>query len=80
MAPALAGGGAGDAVSEENPYPWWTPSHWCWHVRQPSNPSHRLFWAVGYESQLPDYRIVWLGVVTLWWDYGRGWSRSWNFD
>lgn len=66
-------------MRETNPYPRWRPSHWLWHIRQPSNPQHRMFWALGAERH-PGSRIYWCGVFTIFWMEGWGWAIVWNFD
>lgn len=64
---------------ERNPYKLLTPRWACWFIRQPSNRAHRLFWGWGYEAD-SYYKIIWLGVITLWWHEHLGWDWSWNFD
>lgn len=67
-------------MAEKNPYPLLSIHRMLWHIRQPSNPAHRMFWGVGMESDKGIYSIYWCGIITLWWDANLGWSWSWNFD
>lgn len=63
-----------------NPYKPWTIHFWLWFVRQPSNKSHRLFWAVeGIDG--PVFWIYYCGLFSVVWNEITGWEwGGWNFD